>query len=96
VPQIRFAPAALRDLARLREFLRTKDPHAARRAAATIVAGVHALEKHPQIGRPAGDEAGAYRELIINFGDSGYLALYRVDGDWVSVVALRHQREAGY
>jgi addiction module RelE/StbE family toxin len=96
VPQIRFAPAALRDLTRLREFLKAKNPAAARRAATSIIAGVRTLERHPQIGRPAGDEAGRYRELIIDFGDSGYIALYRIDDDWITVVALRHQKEAGY
>lgn len=37
-----------------------------------------------------------YRELLIDFGDSGYIALYRHVGDQVTVLALRHQREAGY
>jgi hypothetical protein len=38
------------------------------------------------------------RELIIAFGDSGYVALYRHDRerDMVYVLAFRHQREAGY
>ncbi|WP_202806246.1 MULTISPECIES: type II toxin-antitoxin system RelE/ParE family toxin [Acidithiobacillus] len=37
MPQVKFAPAALRDLERLREFLRPKNPVAAKRAAAAIV-----------------------------------------------------------
>jgi plasmid stabilization system protein ParE len=37
-----------------------------------------------------------YRELIIGFGHYGYVALYRLDGDAVVVVAIRHQLEAGY
>jgi hypothetical protein len=32
----------------------------------------------------------------VDFGDSGYAALYRVDGDLVAILAVRHQREAGY
>ncbi len=38
------------------------------------------------------------RELVISRGKSGYLALYRYDGerDRVLVLAIRHQREAGY
>ena len=37
-----------------------------------------------------------YRELLIDFGDSGYVALYRHAAGQVTVRALRHQREAGY
>ena len=37
-----------------------------------------------------------YRELPIDFGTVGYVALYRVDGDQVTVVALRAGRERGY
>jgi hypothetical protein len=38
------------------------------------------------------------RELVISRGKSGYLALYDYDepNDMVLVLALRHQREAGY
>lgn len=38
------------------------------------------------------------RELVIAFGDSGYVALYRyVPADSaVYVLAFRHQKEAGY
>jgi hypothetical protein len=38
------------------------------------------------------------RELVIAFGDSGYVALYRHEpvDDKVYVLALRHQKEASY
>lgn len=38
------------------------------------------------------------RELVIAFGDSGYVALYRNESadDAVYVLAFRHQKEAGY
>ncbi|MFS2139169.1 type II toxin-antitoxin system RelE/ParE family toxin [Duganella sp. Dugasp56] len=96
MPQVRFAPAALRDLERLREFLREKNPTAAKRAAATIIKAIQVLGQQPQIGRPAPEMDAAYRELLIDFGDSGYIALYRYEGDSVTVLALRHQKEAGY
>lgn len=55
------------------------------------------LETHPAIGRPLPD-APELRELIIPFGDSGYVGLYRyeADADVVYLLAFRHQREAGY
>ncbi len=37
-----------------------------------------------------------YREWTIDFGDSGYLARYRFDGNAVMILAVRHQKEAGY
>jgi plasmid stabilization system protein ParE len=38
------------------------------------------------------------RELVISYGRTGYVALYRVAarGDRVEILAIRHQREAGY
>jgi len=37
-----------------------------------------------------------FRVWPIDFGDSGYLALYRFDSRQVSILAVRHQREAGF
>lgn len=96
MPQLKFAPAALRDLERLREFLHPKNPAAAKRAAFAIIKAIELLKQQPQIGRPAQEMDIAYRELIIDFGDSGYIALYRFESDVVTVLALRHQKEAGY
>ncbi len=42
------------------------------------------------------EEISEYRDLLIDFGDSGYVALYRHAAGQVTVLALRHQREAGY
>ncbi len=95
MPRVSFAPAAVRDLERLYAFLQPKSAAAARRAAALITEAVRGLEQHPGLGRPV-EEMPQYRELLIEFGDSGYVALYRHHGDQVTVLALRHQREAGY
>ncbi len=51
------------------------------------------LENHPFIGRPV---RGELRELVISHGRSGYAALYRVRVDTAVVLAIRHQREAGF
>lgn len=96
MPQVRFAPAALRDLERLRDFLRPKNPTAAKRAAAAIIKAVQVLGQQPHIGRPVADLPEEFREWPIDFGDSGYVARYRYDGgDNVTVLAIRHQKEAG-
>lgn len=97
MPQVTFTVTALRDLERLREFLRTKNPPAAQRAAAAIISTIRKLETHPDIGRPMDEAGSCFRELLIDFGDSGYLAMYRYEGgDQLTVLCIRHQKEAGY
>lgn len=96
MPQVKFAPAALGDLVRLREFLRSRNSAATKRAAVAITKAVQLLGQHPQIGRPVEEMNIEYRELLIDFGDSGYVALYRYEGDLVTVLSLRHQKEVGY
>lgn len=55
------------------------------------------LEAAPDMGRPD-DEMPELRELMIPFGKAGYVALYRYrpGDDAVYVLAVRHQKEAGY
>ncbi len=96
MPRVTFAPAAIRDLHRLREFLRPKSPDAARRAGEAIRQGVKILGAHPRMGRLIDDLPEQYREWLIGFGDSGYVARYRIDDDAVTILAVRHQKEAGY
>ena len=84
-------------LERCRKFLNEKKPLAMTRAAQVIKEHFVLLESDPEIGRPL-DDLPQLRELIIPFGDSGYVALYRFDenADSVYVLAFRHQKEAGY
>lgn len=93
--QVRYAPGAIRDLQRLREFLRAKNPVLAQRAAETIMSAVQVLGLQPQIGRPVDDMPDEYREWVIDFGDSGYVARYRFHGEVVIILAVRHQKELG-
>jgi plasmid stabilization system protein ParE len=60
-----------------------------------ILQAVDVLATSPLIGRPV--EAGK-RELVIGRGSHGYVALYRYvpEVDTVFLLAVRHQREAGY
>lgn len=95
MPQVRLSLGALRDLERIREFLRPKNPVAAKRAATAIIKTLQLLGQHPQAGRPDDDDP-KLRELVIDFGDSGYVARYHYGGDTVTVIAVRHQKEAGY
>jgi len=96
LPRLIWSPGALADVARLHAFLKPKSPAAAVRAITAIRQGVRLLGEHPQAGRPAREMPPEFREWPIGFGDSGYLALYRLDGDDVVILAIRHMRESGY
>jgi plasmid stabilization system protein ParE len=57
---------------------------------------VNIIAEQPGSGRPAEEMEPEYREWLIDFGDSGYIALYHYDGQTAVIVAIRHQKEAGY
>jgi len=97
MPQVRLSARAQSDIARLHSFLLSKNVTAAQRATQAIRGSFSSLAKTPLLGRPV-DDAGDLRELVIDFGASGYLALYRVDQalDVVIVLAIKHQSEDGY
>ncbi|WP_293766955.1 type II toxin-antitoxin system RelE/ParE family toxin [uncultured Aquitalea sp.] len=97
MPQVIVTEGAAEGLERCRKFLATKAQDAARRAAQAIERQFLLLEAAPDIGRPLPDMP-ELRELVIAFGDSGYVALYRHEpaADAVYVLAFRHQKEAGY
>ena len=96
MPQVIYTPNAIRDLQRLREFLRPKNALAAKRAADTIIKGLQVPGVQPQIGRPIEDMPDQFREWLINFGDSGYVVRYHFDGEAIRILAVRHQKEVGY
>lgn len=91
-----WSPQALRDVQRLYRFLAVHNLDAAKRAVKALRQEVKVLEHQPAIGRPMQDMDPEYREWLIDFGDSGYVALYRLAGDAVVILAVRHQREVGY
>ena len=90
-----YSGQALAALERLTDFLIESDPAAATETVDLITEAVEVLANHPLIGRPT--EHGL-RELLISRGRSGYVALYSYERreDVVLVLAIRHQREAGY
>lgn len=96
MPRLIWSPPALLDVGRIYRFLAAKNIDAARRAVKAIREGVKIIAQHPGVGRPAEDMEPEYREWPIDFGDSGYVALYRYDGKTAVIVAVRHQKEVGY
>lgn len=96
MPQLIWTPEALQGVQRCYRFLAPKNPAAASSAVRAIREGMQIVEAHPSMGRPADKMDPAFRERLIPFGDSGYAVLYRVDDDRATVLAVRHQKEAGY
>jgi plasmid stabilization system protein ParE len=96
MPRLIWSLPALLDLQRLYRFLAPANPDAAKRAVKAIRQGIKLLEQQPGIGRPIEDLPDEFREWIIDFGDSGYVARYRVDTYSVTILAVRHQKEVGH
>ena len=99
---VRYTAAAREDLLRLFDFLLERAQTVAEFDAAqgvidalrTAVQG-H-LSRTPFIYRKAGNSP-FLRELIVPFGNSGYVALYEIEGgDTVNILAVRHQLEDDY
>lgn len=96
MPHLIWTPQALRGVQRCYRFLAPKNAEAASRAVRAIREGMQIVADHPGVGRPADKMDPTFREWLIPFGDSGYAVLYQVEGDLAVVLAVRHQREAGY
>jgi plasmid stabilization system protein ParE len=98
VTRVIYSSRALDDLARLFGFLAEHDPAAATESAAAIRSAVHMLAQHPYAGRRPEHAGRDIRELVISFGKTGYVALYRYlpVRNEVRVLALRHQRELDF
>ena len=96
MPRLIWAPSALLDVQRLYRFLAMKNTDAAKRAVKSIRDGVKIMAMQPGVGRPVDDMDPEYREWLIDFGDSGYVALYHYTGEEPVIVAVRHQKEVGY
>ena len=86
---------ALADLERLFDFIAEEDPARARKQVLSVRRAFELLAEHPLLGREA--EEGR-RELVLSRGRYGYSAKYRwlPAEDTVLILAVRHQREAGY
>ena len=93
--QIVYSARALDDIERLFLFLADHDLAAAAASATSIRSAVDMLALHPYAGHRA---SGDLRELVISFGRTGYVALYRFipASDEIRILAIRHQRELDY
>lgn len=95
MPRLIITEQARAGLVKCRTFLEGKNPLAAQRAGQTIAEQFSLLATQPHMGRPYA-ETPELRELLIPFGATGYVALYRLDGPDIVILAFRHMKEAGY
>ena len=91
---ISYSSQALIDLERISDFL-SESGLDALETLDFIDEAVTILARHPLIGRQAESDM---RELVISQGRTGYVALYSYEAEYdaILVLAVRHQREAGY
>ncbi len=90
-----YSQHSVNDLVRLTDFLIETDVRVASETLGLIEEAVSILDRHPLIGRVVDEEI---RELVISRGATGYVALYSFEDNKnaILILAIRHQREAGY
>ena len=94
---VRFTQDAKNDLVRLYSFLLDKDINAAEKALEAIERGIGLLQYFPFSCRKATSKTPLLRELLISFGNSGYVVLFEIEENrTVTVLAVRHQHEDDY
>jgi toxin ParE1/3/4 len=93
---VKWTENASQGLERAYLFLAEKSENAAVAAIKAIREKALLLEQFPNAGRPAEDFEPECRELPIPFGGAGYVLIYEVSGNSVCILALKHQKEAGY
>ena len=78
--------SALADLADIRRYIAAFNPDAAQRIAARLIAVGNGLVNFPERGRPVPDTD--LREATVVYP---YIIRYRVDGDRVLILRVRHR-----
>ena len=93
--EVVYSARAVEHIERAFQVLRDKNPDAVVHAVTAIQSAVDTLAAHPLIGRRV---EGELRELVISYGQTGYVAFYLhvIARDEVRVLAIRHQRELGF
>lgn len=94
---LNYTPKFWEDMAKIADFLvNVANTQQSLDVYDTIIHGIQTLIKHPKIGR----RLAPYdlRELVISYGNTGYIALYSYHEltDIVTLHAIKHQRESGY
>jgi plasmid stabilization system protein ParE len=100
--KVELTPGVLDKLEQIDRFYSGHGEAVADRARQTIFSSLRKIALHPSAGRPqvlfANPAYPSLREVVIPFGATGFIVLYRhdQDRDVIVILALKHQREAAY
>lgn len=89
--RIRYSPESIDDLIRLRDFIKEKNPAAARRIANELLDGIKKLKLFPRIGLPVTRAADPrfIRDLFI----SSYVVRYLISKNEIYILRMWHGKE---
>jgi plasmid stabilization system protein ParE len=91
---IRLTDEADHDLEELHHVLVVRNPQAAARAVEAVHAALGMLKRFPYACRKNETvNEPSLRELLVPFGGGGYVVLFRIALETVTMIAVRHQRE---
>lgn len=90
---LRFAPEAINDLVRLREFIEAENPAAARRIAGKLLFGLEKLKVFPELGLKVerAPDPDKVRDLYVG----NYAVRYLIADSEIVVLRLWHGKEHG-
>jgi plasmid stabilization system protein ParE len=88
---LQWSPAAVADVQRIRAFIEPHNAPAARHAAASLKQAANTLLRHPGIGKRV--DGREDRELLVPFGQRGYVIRYRLAGDAIVILRIWHGLE---
>ena len=95
--QVRYTKEAKEDIERLFNFLLKRNILAADNAKDAISKGMAFLTDFPFACRKADSANPFLREMLISFGNSGYVVLFEIENrTTVTILAVRHQKESDY
>lgn len=86
--KVTYTAHAGRDFARLRDFIRKKNPQAAQKASRQLKNNIQALIDQPQMGAPV-EELEGFHELVAR----DYIVRYRVLLDEIVILNIWHGKE---
>ena len=91
-PELIWERGAVNDLARLRDFIESKNPKAALNAAKRIIEAANLLLDQPYLGHPI-EDMPEFLKLNVPFGKRGYVMKYRIDGEKIIILRIWHGKE---
>ena len=86
--KVTYTERAGRDLIRLRDFIRKKNPQAAQIVSRQLIKNIQSLVDLPQMGTPV-EELDDFRELVAR----DYIVRYRVLSDEIVILNIWHGKE---